>query len=117
MNIFGVTNSYSVEIRSVKYEKEEHGNQTRIVEVTRVLDQRWVTVDSGSNNVYKISALLHGHGDDRILDSYANALWWDLEIVNDVPGLYAEYFPEEYKAFRDQVERQRMMTVKEVMES
>ena len=110
-----VNDQYSVEIRKVRHEKEEHEGETRIIEVSRTLERTFIRVDRSSNFIYMIAALTGGYTEDATLGSYANSLWWEEEIAKDKPGLYAKYFPEEYASFRDQLERSRARMVESVM--
>lgn len=116
-NNWDVQNRYTIEIHHKKHEYLETGDRRQIVETVRILESRYVQVDPESNLRYMITALQHGHGDERILNGYANSIWWSQEIACEKPGLYAQYFPEEYAAFQAQIERQRMSDVKHVMES
>jgi hypothetical protein len=99
---------YDVEIRKLVYRGE--------LRDCALLKSKRFTVDRGTRLALIVEVLANLSGNKEILERLAHELFWTQELSLDKePGLYAEYFPEEYERLIKSQLFHRNKQVEEVM--
>lgn len=85
--------SYRIQIKKTIYHPDGRRDK-------HVVKEETVTEPRGTQRFLMIQVLTKLSGDDDLLKYIANTLWWEHEVnVERKPGIYAEFFPEQYEQF------------------